>query len=284
MRACLRKAWLSSRAFCASSPSATTTSTPSSRRMPRPRPGGLLGRVVAGDDDAPDAGGEDRVGARRRAAVVAARLERDVERRLAQVGAAAGGDRVDLGVGAAELVVPALAEDARRRRRSPRRRPGSGWSARRRCARARSRARGARGRSRCRSASHNEAYGGGAWPSGTISACAARRWRCSTRWAVQRAAVQLVDLDERPGPAVGGRVVVEGPVEVEADVGAPVCERRHRSARASRPSRARGSTRPPWARPRGRRARGPPRSSRSRPSRSRRAGRGAISAGESVRS
>ena len=38
LRACLRKAWLSSRARIAGSPSATTTSTPSSRRMPSPRP------------------------------------------------------------------------------------------------------------------------------------------------------------------------------------------------------------------------------------------------------
>ena len=37
-RACLRKAWLSSRALAASSPSASTTSTPSSRRIPSPRP------------------------------------------------------------------------------------------------------------------------------------------------------------------------------------------------------------------------------------------------------
>ena len=37
-RACLRKAWFSRRALAASSPSATTTSTPSSRRIPRPRP------------------------------------------------------------------------------------------------------------------------------------------------------------------------------------------------------------------------------------------------------
>ena len=37
-RACLRNAWFSSRALVASSPSASTTSTPSSRRIPRPRP------------------------------------------------------------------------------------------------------------------------------------------------------------------------------------------------------------------------------------------------------
>ena len=38
VRACLRKAWLASRARAASSPPATSTRTPSSRRMPRPRP------------------------------------------------------------------------------------------------------------------------------------------------------------------------------------------------------------------------------------------------------
>src|SRR3954470_493996 len=38
VRACLRNAWLPSRARVASSPSATMTSTPSSRRIPRPRP------------------------------------------------------------------------------------------------------------------------------------------------------------------------------------------------------------------------------------------------------
>ena len=38
VRACLRKGWFSSRALAASSPPATTTSTPSSRRIPRPRP------------------------------------------------------------------------------------------------------------------------------------------------------------------------------------------------------------------------------------------------------
>ena len=39
---------------------------------------------------------------------MAAGLERDVERRLAEIRVAAGRDRVDLGVGAAELRVPAL--------------------------------------------------------------------------------------------------------------------------------------------------------------------------------
>ena len=38
VRACLRKAWFCSRARVASSPPDTSTSTPSSRRIPRPRP------------------------------------------------------------------------------------------------------------------------------------------------------------------------------------------------------------------------------------------------------
>jgi len=71
---------------------------------------GLLGRVVGADHDAADTRREDRVGARRGAARVAARLERDVERGVAQIGVAAVGDRIDLGVRAAELLVPALAQ------------------------------------------------------------------------------------------------------------------------------------------------------------------------------
>ena len=81
-------------------------------------------------------GGDDRVGARRRLAVVTARLQRDVQRRAGRrSGAVGGGDRVDLGVRAAVLLVPALAERPRRRGRAPRR--PSGWGAR---ARARTRA------------------------------------------------------------------------------------------------------------------------------------------------
>ncbi len=41
VRECLRNGWLRRRARCASSPSATTTSTPSSRRIPSPRPAAL---------------------------------------------------------------------------------------------------------------------------------------------------------------------------------------------------------------------------------------------------
>ena len=89
VRACLRKAWLTSRARAASSPSATSTSTPSSRRIPRPRPEAFRARVVGGDDDALEARREDRVGAGRRLALMAARLHRDVQRRAGQVGAGA---------------------------------------------------------------------------------------------------------------------------------------------------------------------------------------------------
>ena len=87
VRACLRNDWLSSRARTASSPSATTTSIPSSRRMPEATAGGVLARVVGGDDHARDPGLADRVGARRRAALVAARLERHVQGRAAQIAA-----------------------------------------------------------------------------------------------------------------------------------------------------------------------------------------------------
>ena len=82
---------------------------------PEAAAGGLLGRVVGGDHDAGDAGLDDRVRARRRAAGVAARLERDVERRAAQVGPAGGGDRRALGVRPAQLGVEALAQRPGRR-------------------------------------------------------------------------------------------------------------------------------------------------------------------------
>src|SRR5206468_133874 len=75
-----------------------------------PAAGGLLAGVVAGDDDAPDAGRDDRLGARRLLSLVAARLERDEERRAGEVGAPGRLDRRALGVQAAELLVPALAQ------------------------------------------------------------------------------------------------------------------------------------------------------------------------------
>ena len=72
---------------------------------------GDLGEGVwEGDDDAADAGGEDGVGAGGRFAEVAAGFEGDVEGGV--FGAGTGGvEGVDLGVGRAEAVVVALAED-----------------------------------------------------------------------------------------------------------------------------------------------------------------------------
>jgi len=77
---------------------------------PEAAAGRLRARVVAADDDAAQARRQDRVGARRLVAVVAARLELDVQRRDAEVGVAAVGDRVDIRVRPAVLVVLALAE------------------------------------------------------------------------------------------------------------------------------------------------------------------------------
>ena len=206
-RACLRNAWLSSRALAASSPSASTTSTPSSRRIPRPRPEAFSVGIVRADDHAPDPGLQDRVGARRRLALVTAGLQRHVQRRAAQVLQAARLDRVDLGVGAPKTLVPALAEHlavARDHRADDR----VGLDrARRRCARARSRAPGAPCRCRCMSAST----------------------RITLASALRAApAVQAIDGHLRPRPAVGERVVVEAPVEVERD--RPVAARVRRGA------------------------------------------------------
>ena len=65
VRACLRKAWFCWRARAASSPPARSTWTPSSRRMPRPRPEAFsVGSSLATTTRA-DAGREDGVGARR---------------------------------------------------------------------------------------------------------------------------------------------------------------------------------------------------------------------------
>ena len=112
VRACLRKAWLlQARAARRARRRRGRPRTPSSRRMPRPRPEAFsVGSSLATTTRAMPAA-QDRVGARRLLALVAAGLERDVERRAAQVGVAGGGDRVDLGVRAAVLLVPALAHD-----------------------------------------------------------------------------------------------------------------------------------------------------------------------------
>ena len=97
---------------------------PAARSRSSPPPASGFGSRRA-DDDARDAAAIDGVDARRRSAVMGARLERDVERRAA--GALARRlERDDLGVRAARPLVPALADDLAVARRRRRRRPGSG--------------------------------------------------------------------------------------------------------------------------------------------------------------
>ena len=74
-------------------------------------PRGVLAWIVRGDDQPCDAGLPDRIRARRRAAVVAAGLERHVQGGATQIPVAGGADRLDLGVGRSELLVKALPED-----------------------------------------------------------------------------------------------------------------------------------------------------------------------------
>ena len=97
------------RAARSTSPPATSTAIAAARRRADARAVHLVGRIDHGRDDAGDAGGDQRVGARRRAAVVAARLEVDVDGRPA--GVARGPQRRHLGVVAARPLVPALADD-----------------------------------------------------------------------------------------------------------------------------------------------------------------------------
>ena len=77
----------------------------------RAAPGDERVRVAQRDDDARHAGSDERIGARRRAAVVRARLERDVDRRAANVDAARRGiaQRHRLGVRAARFLRVAAA-------------------------------------------------------------------------------------------------------------------------------------------------------------------------------
>ena len=78
---------------------------------PEPAPRRLLGGIVRSDHHPLEPGLNDRVGARRCLSLVTARLQRDIQRRPAQILQTTGLDRVDLGVGATELLVPALTED-----------------------------------------------------------------------------------------------------------------------------------------------------------------------------
>ncbi len=74
---------------------------------------GLRARIVGGDHDPGDAGGEDRLRAGRLPALVGARLEGHEQRRPGRVGATLAGvrDRRHLGMRPAELGVEALADD-----------------------------------------------------------------------------------------------------------------------------------------------------------------------------
>ena len=154
----------------------------------------LLGRVVGADHDAREPGRDDRVGARRRLALVAAGLERHVERRAVRGRRRRRRDRLDLGVRAAVGAVPALAQDhavARDDRAHDRvglhvAQPVVGELDGTR--------RDVRGRCRSGRAARGPPSGG---------------------YAGAAAPTQAVDRHVRPGPLVGQRVVVEGPVEVE---------------------------------------------------------------------
>ena len=84
VRACLRNDWFWSFARAARSPSTSTTSTPSSRRIPNPRPEACS----LGSSARPPPGRSPRRGSprcRTGASAVAARLERHVQRRPAKV-------------------------------------------------------------------------------------------------------------------------------------------------------------------------------------------------------
>ena len=109
VRACLRKGWLTRRAAVADLAVHQLDATPSSRRMPSPRPEAFAGRVVGGHHHPADAGLEDGRGARRRAAGVRARLQRDVHGGSGRVLAARGQGHA-LGVGLAGPGVEALAD------------------------------------------------------------------------------------------------------------------------------------------------------------------------------
>ena len=73
---------------------------------------GVLTGIIGGDHHPRDPGVEDRLRARRRTALMAARLERHVQRRLRGLAAARGLDRFDLGVRGPRRAVKALADHA----------------------------------------------------------------------------------------------------------------------------------------------------------------------------
>ena len=112
VRACLRKAWLSSRAAAASGPSASVDLHSLVAQDPGAAAARLLARVLGRDHHPRDPRLEDRAHARGLATMVGAGLERHVHGRAGGVRAALAAvvDRRDLGVGTAQLGVKALAD------------------------------------------------------------------------------------------------------------------------------------------------------------------------------
>src|SRR5207248_3276003 len=78
---------------------------------PEAATGGVLAGVLGTNHDAPDPRLEDRLRARAGPAVVAAGLERHVQRRAVQVRAGRRADRLHLGVRSAQRAMEALADD-----------------------------------------------------------------------------------------------------------------------------------------------------------------------------
>ena len=112
----LRTTWVRNAAFCRRArascrPPASSTSIPGGLQPLQAAAVDLGVGVADRAHDARDAGLDQRVGAGRLAAVVAARLERDVGRRAPRR-LAAGGERVALGVRLAAALVPPLAQHA----------------------------------------------------------------------------------------------------------------------------------------------------------------------------
>ena len=110
VRAYLRNGWFRSRARCGEIAVGEDHLDALVTEDPEPASARVLARVIGGDDHTADAGLLDRLGARRRPAVVAAGLQRYVQRRVREVRAAGRADRLDLGVGRTECAVKALAE------------------------------------------------------------------------------------------------------------------------------------------------------------------------------
>src|SRR6202034_4953964 len=71
----------------------------------------LLVLIVGAHDHALNTGAQDRIGARRRVALVTAGLQRYVQGRAGEIDRSTGFDRGDLGVRPAVALVPTFAED-----------------------------------------------------------------------------------------------------------------------------------------------------------------------------